>query len=319
MVVEARKLSETLSQSKHQCKEDAQQIVRALDAMGYDEAAQYVYGMDYPQWKKLHSNKATDEQMEKFNESKSLWATHDKDLLAKRTASSDATTATKEAAETKTISITNNELPSSLLSNVCCQPMDDEVPDITPPPKQSRLPVRQQLALPDSLSFTLGILTVSDRAFAGKYQDLSGPAVQQAVQKALASNNITKLLSSTIAVVPDNVDVIQKQLKEWASCHVDNPKMDLILTTGGTGFAPRDVTPEATQAILDYNCSGLINYCTMECAAKMQPLASLSRGMAGVRGSTLIVNLPGNPEGVQEIIPILLPLALHAVADIKAC
>jgi molybdenum cofactor synthesis domain-containing protein len=119
--------------------------------------------------------------------------------------------------------------------------------------------------------------------------------------------------TTEIGIVPDESDAIQSKLKEWA----DSMQLDLILTTGGTGFSPRDLTPEATQAVVDRTCEGLVSFCTLECT-KSQVLATLSRGTAGVRGKTLIANLPGNPKGVDEIIPILLPLALHAVADMKA-
>jgi gephyrin len=158
-------------------------------------------------------------------------------------------------------------------------------------------------------------LTVSDRASSGGYEtgDLSGPAVQEAVAAAVASygDSVTQKSTET-AIVPDNTEAIQSKLKEWA----DNAQLDLILTTGGTGFSPRDVTPEATNNVVDRICGGLVSFCTMECA-KFQPLASLSRGTAGTRGKTLIVNLPGNPKGVQEIIPVLLPLALHAISDMS--
>ncbi|KAL3907616.1 MAG: hypothetical protein SGILL_008798 [Bacillariaceae sp.] len=321
LVVEARKVSGDLSQGSDNnsvTHDDLHKVIQALDAMGYDEAAQYVYGMDYPEWKKRHAAKATNEQMDKFNESKPLWAKHNKEMLAKRASvgpPARASGMTPEASPS-----VNNTQATSLLSNVCCEPTE-QAPNTNPPSQkqqQERVPLAQSLPLPASLSFSLGVLTVSDRASAGEYQDLSGPAVQQAVRDVLSScaNERVQILNTKAIVVPDDIAAIQQQLKEWSNTDGDGP-VDLILSTGGTGFAPRDVTPEATEGIVDHACPGLITYCTMECATKIQPLASLSRGTAGIRGSTLIVNLPGNPKGVREIVPILLPLALHAVADVK--
>ena len=318
MVAEARKLSDSLRNEEEKqdgTKEELAQILQSLDALGYDEAAQYVYGMNYGDWKKRHAKKASDEQMQKFNDSKPMWATHDKQLLAKRADEPAA----KIAVSSNT---TTSAAPaSSLLSNVCCQDVDSP-PQPTPAStttkksKTRELPPYQSPA-PPKVSFSLGILTVSDRASSGEYEtgDLSGPAVKEAVAKEVAGYGDTVVSQTKIetAIVPDDMEAIQSQLKDWA----DNSKLDLILTTGGTGFSPRDVTPEATSAVVERTCGGLVSFCTMECA-KLQPLASLSRGTAGTRGKTLILNLPGNPKGVQGIIPVLLPLALHAVADMAS-
>ena len=165
------------------------------------------------------------------------------------------------------------------------------------------------------------MLTISDRAFSGEYStgDLSGPAVQEAVGSILGcsnsySSNKTNLESIQSAIVPDEIDAIQSILTEWSS---SANAVDIIITTGGTGFSPRDVTPEATSAILDRSCDGLMSFCSLALSQTVQPLAALSRGTAGVKGNTLIANLPGNPMAVKEILPILLPLALQAVADMK--
>jgi gephyrin len=158
----------------------------------------------------------------------------------------------------------------------------------------------------------LGILTISDRAATNQYEtgDLSGPAVEDSVRSTLKA--IGGTVSCDIlhkAIVADNVEQIQTTLKEWSDCN-------LILTTGGTGFAAKDVTPEATVGILDKECRGLLSFVMTECS-QQQPLASLSRGTAGIRGNSLIVNLPGNPKGVCEVVPILLPIVLHAISDMK--
>ena len=307
--MEARKLADSLEEEKD--VEDRDKILQSLNALGYDEAAQYVYGMNYGDWKKAHAKKATDDQMHKYNDSQPMWATHDKNVLTKR--------ADEPAAPQSTIT-TAAPASKSLLSNVCCQDVDEE-PKQEEPPKPIRntrqVPAFQPPSPPSKgVTFCLGILTVSDRASAGSYEtgDLSGPAVLDAVNATLKSLGPSVSLSQTTqtAIVPDDMQAIQAKLKEWS----DTVQLDLILTTGGTGFAPRDVTPEATLGVVEKPCPGLITFCTMECS-KLQSLASLSRGTAGLRGKTLIANLPGNPKGVGEIVPILLPLALHAVSDLQ--
>lgn len=206
---------------------------------------------------------------------------------------------------------------TSLLSNVCCQYVENES-ELNVPAKTTR--VLQKFQPPpapkNGVSFTLGILTVSDRAAKNEYEsgDLSGPAVEEAVFNTIASLGGDGGVSCTVAkksIVFDNVDEIQTILKDWSS-----GSCDLILTTGGTGFASRDVTPEATLGILERECRGLLSFVTTECS-QQQPLASLSRGTAGIRNNTLIANLPGNPKGVGEIMPVLLPILLHAIADMQ--
>jgi molybdopterin adenylyltransferase len=312
--MEARKLADSLEHEKDM--DDRDKISQSLNALGYDEAAQYVYGMNYGDWKKAHAKKATDDQMQKYNDSQPMWATHDKNVLTKR--------ADEPAAPQSTIAPgTTTGTPaskSSLLSNVCCQDVEEQTKQEEPPKPISntrQVPAFQPPTPPSKrVTFSLGILTVSDRASSGSYEtgDLSGPAVLDAVNATLKSLGPSVSLSQTTqtATVPDDMQSIQAKLKEWS----DAAQLDLILTTGGTGFARRDVTPEATLGVVEKPCPGLITFCTMECS-KLQSLASLSRGTAGLRGKTLIANLPGNPKGVGEIVPILLPLALHAVSDLQ--
>ena len=272
-------------------------VYPALNALGYAEAAQHVYGMKYDDWKGRYQKKATAEQMKLFQESTALQAKHDKELLKTRTTTE----------------------PVPLASNVCCQNEEQvaanmrknggeksprTVPSYTPPPLPSNLPSTLRIA----------VLTVSDRAFKNEYEtgDLSGPAVARAVQQNLGSKSGSTTVNTTSAIVPDEAEAIQKQLQSWAK-----EKWHIIFTTGGTGFAPRDVTPEATRAILTQECAGLVSFCTAECS-RQQPLAALSRGTAGYCGTTMIANLPGNPKAVGEIMPILLPLLLHAVVDLQS-
>jgi molybdenum cofactor synthesis domain-containing protein len=364
MVMEARTLADQLKtnavcgQDQDQDRQlEQQQLVQSLDALGYDEAAQYVYGMNYDDWKKRHAKKANDDQMTRYNNSEPLWAIHDKNQLSKRSEfpaeksrgsdSPPITTAVNQA-----MSINSESMP--LASNVCCQDVDAEplpkpvlleVAPVETPKTTATTTTRDlkpyQPPPPPSkgMEFSIGILTVSDRAASGSYEtgDLSGPAIEQAVTSFLQSlsNTTTTQASSSVyttskiemAIVPDNVSDIQAAIRKWTDVETtkrdrtgesfaSTPPMDLILTTGGTGFAPRDVTPEATASLLDRPCPGLVAFCTAECS-KLQPLASLSRGTAGVRGTSLIVNLPGNPHGVQELIPVLLPLALHAIQALQ--
>jgi len=308
LVVEARKLSDDLKVkgATNNLTPDDKKTIQALDALGYDEAAEYVYGMAYTDWKNRYSKKATDAVMEKYNGSKDLWATHDKDLLAVRAEKMDHPMGG---------SIGDG---LGLLSNVCCQ--DPEEVATKEAPSKSRVATPQvPPPPPGSTKFTFSILTISDRASAGQYEtgDLSGPAVKDAVLACVqAMNGGDSTVECTLketAVVKDNIEAIENRLKEWSS---DAHQVDMVLTTGGTGFAARDVTPEATRAILNRECHGLMSYISSECS-KLQPLAALSRGTAGVCGSTFIANLPGNPKGVEEVIPLLLPLALHAIKDLQ--
>ncbi|CAJ1936299.1 unnamed protein product [Cylindrotheca closterium] len=316
MVVEARKLSDDMKNGEETKVENLDGVLQSLDAMGYDEAAQYVYGMAYGDWKKRHAKKASDEKMELFNSSKPLWAKHDKTVLAKR-AEAPASQAASVEKSSDSSKATGGASP--LLSNVCCQDVDNSTNQIEPPKPKSTSRTRQlppfEAPPPPTISFSLGVLTVSDRASTGEYKtgDLSGPAVKEAVVNAVKSyGESVKISKSEISIVPDEPEAIQRKLKEWA----DGSSYDMILCTGGTGFGSRDVTPEAASEVFERSCEGLMTFVTMECA-KMQPLAALSRGTAGTRGNTLIATLPGNPKASKEIIPILLPLALHAVADMK--
>lgn len=311
MVVEARSLADEL---KGGGEDD--EIVKALDALGYDEAAEYVYGMGYGEWKKRYAKKATDETMEQYNASKPIHATHDKDLLATR-------------GEKPDMPVAPNAMSSTVLSNICCQDPEEAARSSLPALLNNKETQKVIPKVPHPPSgdnkFLLSILTISDRASSGEYRagDLSGPAVAKAVTnvvKQMMENQGSEGGRSRVEfkvlktdIVPDDVEAIQNKLKEWS---VGDAKVDLILTTGGTGFAKRDVTPEATRAILDKECHGLMSYIASECA-KLQPLAALSRGTAGICRGTFIANLPGNPTGVDEIIPLLFPLALHAIKDLR--
>lgn len=146
-----------------------------------------------------------------------------------------------------------------------------------------------------------GVLTVSDRAARGERADASGPALVQLVH----DQNWEVTRQETL---PDDIDGLRSALMAWA----DGGEVDIILTTGGTGFAPRDVTPEATRAVIDREAPGLAEAMRAASAARSKH-AMLSRAIAGLRGRVLIVNLPGSPKAAVENLQVVLPTLEHAV------
>jgi len=151
------------------------------------------------------------------------------------------------------------------------------------------------------MTIRFGILTLSDRSAGGERADTSGLALARLVQAEGWS--VTKQ-----AILPDDESAIRATLIKW----VDSSEIDVILTTGGTGFSPRDVTPEATRAVIDRESPGLAE--AMRAASlKITPHAMLSRVVTGIRKKTLIINLPGSPKGAVENLQVVLPVLEHAV------
>jgi len=147
----------------------------------------------------------------------------------------------------------------------------------------------------------IGIITVSDRSARGERQDASGPALERRVQMLGWSVIRT-------AILPDELPVLQDTLAAWA----DSGELDVILTTGGTGFSPRDITPEATRAVVEREAPGLAEAMRFASLQKT-PHAMLSRAVCGIRGGVLIINLPGSPQGAVENFEVLIPVIPHAV------
>jgi molybdopterin adenylyltransferase len=151
------------------------------------------------------------------------------------------------------------------------------------------------------MMINFGVLTVSDKGSRGQREDKSGEVIRDIVTRA--GNKVVKY-----DIVPDEVEVIAGKLREWTG----RGGIDVILTTGGTGLARRDVTPEATHSVIDKEVPGIAEAMRVKSLEKT-PTAMLSRAVAGMRGQCLIVNLPGSPKAVQECLEVILPVLPHAV------
>ncbi|MDF1535700.1 MAG: MogA/MoaB family molybdenum cofactor biosynthesis protein [bacterium] len=153
-----------------------------------------------------------------------------------------------------------------------------------------------------------GVLTLSDRSSRGEYEDLSGPSIVR-IMDARPEFDIVWEQSG---IIPDEEPLIVETLRRWC----DEDGLDLIITTGGTGPAPRDRTPEATRKVLDFEIPGIPE--AMRAAVRDRvPTSVLTRGLTGVRGQTLIVNLPGSPRAVMENMEVLFGFLEHLIEKIK--
>ncbi|MHB8833017.1 MAG: MogA/MoaB family molybdenum cofactor biosynthesis protein [Desulfobacteria bacterium] len=149
------------------------------------------------------------------------------------------------------------------------------------------------------------VVTMSDRSFRGERPDASGPVVAEMLRSLPAE-------IAQQVVIPDETPFIRRALIHFC----DALELDLIVTTGGTGVDPRDVTPDATREILDREVPGMAEAMRAD-SQKRVPTAMLSRAVAGIRGKTLIVNLPGSPGGARENLAVLLPVLPHAIGKIR--
>jgi len=153
--------------------------------------------------------------------------------------------------------------------------------------------------------FTVGILTISDKGSRGERQDKSGEAIREMLSGADVS-------IVNYDIIPDEKELIVEKLVKWA----DEDRLDVLLTTGGTGLTPRDVTPEATLSVVDRIIPGFTEAMRAE-GLKKTPMAMLSRAVVGTRGECLIINLPGSPRAVRECLEVILPVLPHAVETLK--
>jgi molybdopterin adenylyltransferase len=151
------------------------------------------------------------------------------------------------------------------------------------------------------MSLRVGIITISDRSAKGERLDESGPALVSAI-----SQQGWRVIQTTI--IPDEFDQLVSTLTQWA----DGDEMDVILTSGGTGFSPRDITPEATLCVIQRSAPGMAE-AMRNSSLHITPHAMLSRATAGIRSRTLIINLPGSPKGAVENLNVLIPVLPHAV------
>ena len=151
------------------------------------------------------------------------------------------------------------------------------------------------------MSLRFAVLTVSDRSARGERPDASGPALIEMIKR-----QGWELIRQS--VVPDDFNILRELLESWS----DRDDVDVILTTGGTGFSPRDVTPEATLAVIERSAPGLAEAMRTASAAK-SPHAMLSRAVTGIRGKVLIINLPGSPKAAVENFEVVIPVLEHAV------
>ena len=158
---------------------------------------------------------------------------------------------------------------------------------------------------PQNIEITAAVLTISDRSSRGERADKSGRVIEELLQSIDAE-------IKEYRIVPDEQDIIARNLKELS----DGLGVDLIVTTGGTGLAPRDVTPEATLEVIDKRIPGFEEAMRAE-SMKITPHGMLSRAVSGLRGKTLIINLPGSPKAVRETLSVVLPALPHAVELIR--
>lgn len=155
----------------------------------------------------------------------------------------------------------------------------------------------------ETAQYCIGVLTLSDKGAQGQRVDESGPVVRKMLETV---GDVTHA-----SVLPDDVEAIVALLTSWS----DQEQLDLIVTTGGTGLTPRDVTPQATLQVIDFEVPGMAEVMRLRSLEKT-PHAMLSRAVVGVRRQTMIINLPGSPKGARENLQAVLPALPHALAKL---
>lgn len=256
--------------------------------MTYDEATEYVYGEPYSEWKKKHQAKATEEQMAAFNANQHLHAKHD-GLDMDKAKSSNVVGGAAAAGGMAPI-------VSGELSEVCCTPAEALIGG------GGRQSCERVAGSGASGGVRVGVLTTSDRASAGVYADESGPIVVRAITEYANASGAFTITDVHTALVPDDEAAVEAALRDLSS------KCNLVLTTGGTGCAPRDITPEATSRVISRHIPGLPE-AIRAATSIVEPRAALSRALAGVADSgALILNLPGAPAAAKQCLAVALPL-----------
>lgn len=257
--------------------------------MTYDEACEHVYGEPYAQWKKKHQAKASDEQLSVFEASKAKHARTEPGPSLGLSAAGAAPAAPAGAGGHST---------------VCGQDCDAPPPEPLAHDGHGAQPVQASVA----------VLTCSDRAHAGVYEDKSGPMALETIAAFTArSGGAFEVSQTALKVLPDSEDDIADQLRSWSEAR----SFDVIFTTGGTGFGPRDITPEATKRVITRSAEGLSRAMAWQTSFQ-EPRSILSRGICGVTDKgVLVVNLPGNPAAVRQCLSVLLPVLPHALRMLR--
>jgi molybdenum cofactor synthesis domain-containing protein len=246
-------------------------------SLTYPDGCQRVYNMPIADWKSKHQTKATPEQMEKYNATKAMHAKHTP-LPSPSPTDATTTTTTKSApgpiSKPPTHPASTAPTPGAL-SNVCCQPVPELANTAGGVSGVCLMPgAGAERAKGPAVEYTgppvrFGLLTVSDRAHRGEYEDLSGPAMRACLPSFAT---VTRQ-----AIVPDEEEQIRKMLTKWSEGHAGGAApCDIVFTSGGTGFSPRDVTPEATAAVLHKHAPQIMN-AVLRATLPRQPMAMLSR------------------------------------------